>query len=166
MRTLRNTRGVFLKNRYGNSDVRDRRGLKDDVVTTVEKNMLQWFDHLDRMNESRLAKQIYRTNMCDGRASVYYGFPRIDTSHNTIVSHPVWPSLNGLFFTVVAYADDALYRFNDPWAAFVVTDPLAISMKCAFVVQLGNGSSRPGRHMFAARLSLRLRQNADILYEA
>ncbi|GBP23536.1 hypothetical protein EVAR_12817_1 [Eumeta japonica] len=40
-------------------------GLKEDVVTKVERSMLRWFGHLERMNESGLTKQIYRANVCD-----------------------------------------------------------------------------------------------------
>ncbi|GBP64519.1 hypothetical protein EVAR_53018_1 [Eumeta japonica] len=36
--------------------------------------MLRWFGHLGRMNESRLRKQIYRANVCDG--NVGNGRPR------------------------------------------------------------------------------------------
>ncbi|GBP85578.1 hypothetical protein EVAR_64569_1 [Eumeta japonica] len=45
----------------------ERCGLKEDVVTRVEKGMLRWFGHLERMNESRLTKQIYRVNVWDGK---------------------------------------------------------------------------------------------------
>ncbi|GBP68865.1 hypothetical protein EVAR_46182_1 [Eumeta japonica] len=41
----------------------------EEVVTRVEKGMLRWFDHLERMNESRLTKQIYKTNVCDERSA-------------------------------------------------------------------------------------------------
>ncbi|GBP33573.1 hypothetical protein EVAR_28729_1 [Eumeta japonica] len=44
----------------------ERCGLKENVVTTVERNMLQWFGYLKSMNESRLTKRIYRANVCDG----------------------------------------------------------------------------------------------------
>ncbi|GBP83911.1 Vanin-like protein 2 [Eumeta japonica] len=63
MRSLRTMYGVSQKNRCGNSDVRERCGLKEDVVTRVERGM---FGHLDRMNESRLAqKSIERTRVVD-----------------------------------------------------------------------------------------------------
>ncbi|GBP39596.1 hypothetical protein EVAR_26679_1 [Eumeta japonica] len=50
-----------------NSDVRERCGLKEDVVTRAERGMLRWFGHLERMDESGLTKQISRTNVCDGK---------------------------------------------------------------------------------------------------
>ncbi|GBP30675.1 hypothetical protein EVAR_75896_1 [Eumeta japonica] len=59
--------GVARKDKSRNSDVRERCGLKEDVVIRAEKGMLRWFGHLERMNESRLTKQIYRGNLCDGK---------------------------------------------------------------------------------------------------
>ncbi|GBP00417.1 hypothetical protein EVAR_972_1 [Eumeta japonica] len=44
---------------------RKRCGLKEDVVTRIEKGMLRWFGHLERMNEYRLTKKIYRMRVCD-----------------------------------------------------------------------------------------------------
>ncbi|GBP22099.1 hypothetical protein EVAR_94139_1 [Eumeta japonica] len=41
LRVLRNICGVSLKNRCGNSDLRERCGLKADVVTRVGKGMLR-----------------------------------------------------------------------------------------------------------------------------
>ncbi|GBP35702.1 Uncharacterized protein KIAA1841 homolog [Eumeta japonica] len=52
------------------SHVREQFGLKDDVVTRVEKVMLRWFGRLDRMNESRLTEEIYRFNVCGGKVRV------------------------------------------------------------------------------------------------
>ncbi|GBP27909.1 hypothetical protein EVAR_14100_1 [Eumeta japonica] len=39
---LRNTCGVYLKDKRRNSDVRERYGLKKGVVTRVKKAILQW----------------------------------------------------------------------------------------------------------------------------
>ncbi|GBP12791.1 hypothetical protein EVAR_6117_1 [Eumeta japonica] len=41
-----------------NSDVSERCGLKEDVVTRVEGGVI---------NKSRLTKQIYKANVCDGK---------------------------------------------------------------------------------------------------
>ncbi|GBP15383.1 hypothetical protein EVAR_80557_1 [Eumeta japonica] len=59
--------GVPQKDRCRNSDVRERCGWKEEVETRVERGMLRWFGHLESMNESRLTKQIYRANVCDGK---------------------------------------------------------------------------------------------------
>ncbi|GBP16084.1 hypothetical protein EVAR_94422_1 [Eumeta japonica] len=61
--------GGARKDRCRNSDVRERCGLREDVVTRVERGMLRWFSHLERMNESRLTRQIYRADVCDGKTA-------------------------------------------------------------------------------------------------
>ncbi|GBP18497.1 hypothetical protein EVAR_12958_1 [Eumeta japonica] len=48
-----------------NNDVKEQCGLNDDLVTRAERVMLQWFGHLERMNESRLIKHIFRAHVCD-----------------------------------------------------------------------------------------------------
>ncbi|GBP66815.1 hypothetical protein EVAR_59512_1 [Eumeta japonica] len=58
---------VSRKDRRKNSDAREGFGLKEDVVTRVERGMLRWFGHRERMNERRLTKQIYRANVSDGK---------------------------------------------------------------------------------------------------
>ncbi|GBP57486.1 hypothetical protein EVAR_36138_1 [Eumeta japonica] len=75
MRWLRSMCEMSRKDRCRNSDVRERCGLKEDVVARAERGMLRWFGHLERVNESRLTKQIYRVNVCDGK--VGKGRPRI-----------------------------------------------------------------------------------------
>ncbi|GBP56771.1 hypothetical protein EVAR_91423_1 [Eumeta japonica] len=65
MRSLRSKCEVCRKDRCRNSDVTERCGLKEDVVTRVEGDMSRWFGHLERMNERRLTRQIYRANVCD-----------------------------------------------------------------------------------------------------
>ncbi|KAF9815912.1 hypothetical protein SFRURICE_009810 [Spodoptera frugiperda] len=63
MRGLRSMCGVKLSDRVKNSVVREKCGLKDDVVTRIEKGMLRWFGHVERMDESRFTKEIYKANM-------------------------------------------------------------------------------------------------------
>ncbi|GBP53631.1 hypothetical protein EVAR_38604_1 [Eumeta japonica] len=53
----------MASNRNMNSDIRKRYGFNEDVVTRVEKGLLRWFGHLERMNESRQAKPICRANV-------------------------------------------------------------------------------------------------------
>ncbi|GBP05609.1 hypothetical protein EVAR_3078_1 [Eumeta japonica] len=67
IRSLRSVCGVSQKDRCRNSDVRQRCGLKEDVVIRVERGMLRWFGQQERMNESGLTKQIYRANVRDGK---------------------------------------------------------------------------------------------------
>ncbi|GBP42906.1 hypothetical protein EVAR_87285_1 [Eumeta japonica] len=59
-----------IKERYDrcrNSEVRDWCGLKEDVVTGVERGRLRWFGHLEGMYGNRMTKQIYRANVCEGK---------------------------------------------------------------------------------------------------
>ncbi|GBP17261.1 hypothetical protein EVAR_17753_1 [Eumeta japonica] len=65
MRSLRSMFGVSRKDRRRNNDVREWCGLKGDIAIKVEIDMLRRFGHLEWLNESKLTKQIYRTNVCD-----------------------------------------------------------------------------------------------------
>ncbi|GBP13806.1 hypothetical protein EVAR_8022_1 [Eumeta japonica] len=49
MRSLRSMCRVSRKDRCRNSDVKQRCRLKEDVVTRVERGILRWFDHLERI---------------------------------------------------------------------------------------------------------------------
>lgn len=73
MRSLRSMCGVKLIDRVRNEIIREECGLKEDIVTRIEKGMLRWFGHLERMDESRLTKGIYRVKV-NGR--VGRGRPR------------------------------------------------------------------------------------------
>jgi hypothetical protein len=37
--------------------------VKEDVVTKIEKNLLRWFGHVERMDEERLTKEIYEVGV-------------------------------------------------------------------------------------------------------
>ncbi|CAG9109123.1 unnamed protein product [Plutella xylostella] len=63
MRSLRSMLGVTLNDRLRNSFIREKCGLKEDVVTRVEKGMLRWFGHVERMNDERVTKEIYRAKV-------------------------------------------------------------------------------------------------------
>ncbi|KAI5640894.1 reverse transcriptase (RNA-dependent DNA polymerase) domain-containing protein [Phthorimaea operculella] len=73
MRALRSMIGVKLSDRIKNRVIRERCGIKEDVVTGIEKGMLRWFGHVERMNERRLTKQVYMASV-DG--NVGRGRPR------------------------------------------------------------------------------------------
>ncbi|GBP05451.1 hypothetical protein EVAR_2978_1 [Eumeta japonica] len=61
------------EDRCRNSDVRERCDLKEDVVTRVERSMLRWFGRRERMNESRLTKEMYRANVYNGKVGKGHG---------------------------------------------------------------------------------------------
>ncbi|KAI5643560.1 hypothetical protein NE865_04362 [Phthorimaea operculella] len=73
MRALRSMIGVKLSDRIRNSVIRERCGIKEDIVTGIEKGMLRWFGHVERMNERRLTKKVYMASV-DG--NVGRGRPR------------------------------------------------------------------------------------------
>jgi hypothetical protein len=44
--------------RVRNVEIRRRCGLKDDVVTRIERGMFRWFGHVERMSDERMTKKI------------------------------------------------------------------------------------------------------------
>ncbi|GBP90056.1 hypothetical protein EVAR_68065_1 [Eumeta japonica] len=56
-----------------NSDGKERCDLKEDVVT---RGLLGWFSHLERMNESRVTKQIYRRSVNDEKLAAPGAAPK------------------------------------------------------------------------------------------
>jgi hypothetical protein len=57
MRALRSMISVKLSDRVRNEVKREECDVKEDVVTKIEKNMLRWFGHVERIDESRLTKE-------------------------------------------------------------------------------------------------------------
>ena len=45
-----------------NEVIRERCGVKEDVVTKIEKSMLRWFVRYSRMGECRLTNGIYKAD--------------------------------------------------------------------------------------------------------
>jgi hypothetical protein len=50
--------GVKLSDGVTDEVTRDECGVKKDVVTKIEKNMLRWFGHVKRIDARRLTKEI------------------------------------------------------------------------------------------------------------
>jgi hypothetical protein len=63
MRALRSMISIKLSDRIRNEVVREECGMKEDVVTKIEKNMFTWFVHVERKDERRLTKEIYEQNV-------------------------------------------------------------------------------------------------------
>jgi hypothetical protein len=59
---LRSMIGGKLRDKIRNVVIREEYGVKDDVVTKIENNMLEWFGHAERMDETRLTKEIYKVD--------------------------------------------------------------------------------------------------------
>jgi hypothetical protein len=55
-----------------NEVIREECGMREDVVTKFEKNMLRWFCHEERMDERRSTKEIYEADVGGnaGRANI------------------------------------------------------------------------------------------------
>jgi hypothetical protein len=54
---------VVKRDSARNEVIREECGIKEDVVTKIEMNMLRWFGHVERMNEKRLTKEIYEADV-------------------------------------------------------------------------------------------------------
>jgi hypothetical protein len=54
---------VKLSDRVRNKGIREECGVKEDVVTKIEKNLLRWFSQVERMNERRLRTEIYEADV-------------------------------------------------------------------------------------------------------
>jgi hypothetical protein len=64
IRALRSIIGVKLSDGVMNRVVREEYGMKEYLGTKIEKNILRLFSHVERMDESRLAKA---KSMCKNR---------------------------------------------------------------------------------------------------
>ncbi|CAG4954309.1 unnamed protein product [Parnassius apollo] len=71
MRSIRKMCGVTLADRKRNEEIRNMAGLKDDLITKIDRGVLQWFGHVERRSEDRMVKKIYRAKVnikrCRGR---------------------------------------------------------------------------------------------------
>jgi hypothetical protein len=45
--------------------IREECGVKEDVVNKIKNNMLRWFGHVERMDETRLTKAFYEADMLE-----------------------------------------------------------------------------------------------------
>ncbi|GBP63959.1 hypothetical protein EVAR_25110_1 [Eumeta japonica] len=86
-------------------DIRERCGLKEEVVTRVERGMLRWFGHLERMNESRLTKQMCRVNVCDGK---------VENPITTVVKNTIFATARSCMSHVNATEADLEYLREEP----------------------------------------------------
>jgi hypothetical protein len=63
MPAIRSMIGVKLSDRVRNEVIREECGVKEDVVTKIEKNMMRWFGHAERMDKRRLSNEIYEADV-------------------------------------------------------------------------------------------------------
>ena len=49
--------------RVRNAIIRERRRCELSVLERIERNMLKWFRHVEKMGEERLVKRVYQANV-------------------------------------------------------------------------------------------------------
>ena len=67
MNCLPNMTGVSRRDRIRNDVIRQRTGVRTEMAGRVEKSILRWFGHVERMNENCLTKRVSNASV-DGRA--------------------------------------------------------------------------------------------------
>ena len=60
--------GVSQLNRVRNEVVRARTGVRRELAARVEKNVLRWFSHVERMDNERLLKKVMNAKV-NGRSA-------------------------------------------------------------------------------------------------
>jgi hypothetical protein len=74
MRSLRRIANVRLTDRTRKERVREMCGRKWSIVERMKLNKLRWFGHMERMNDERMTKIIYRAERIGERGR---GRPRM-----------------------------------------------------------------------------------------
>ena len=67
MKCLRSMTGVSRLDRIRNEVVRARAGVRRELATRVDMNVLRWFGHVERMDNERLLKKVMNARV-DGRS--------------------------------------------------------------------------------------------------
>ena len=60
---MRNICAIRRVNRVRNVIIRERCGCELSVLERIERNVLKWFGHVERMGEERLVKRVYQANV-------------------------------------------------------------------------------------------------------
>ena len=66
---LRGLLGIRRMHKVPNARIRDVYGVKRDLDERIDKEVLQWFGHVERMERDRIAKRVY-VGECAGSRSV------------------------------------------------------------------------------------------------
>ena len=74
MRCLRSMCGVTRRDRIRNEEIRRRTGVTRELSGRADQSVLRWFGHVERMEESRLVKKIYRS---EARGVTLQGRPQL-----------------------------------------------------------------------------------------
>ena len=70
MMCFRNICGIRRVDRVRNATMRERCGCELSVLEQLERSMLKGFRHVERMEEERLVKRVYRANV-DGNIGIW-----------------------------------------------------------------------------------------------
>ena len=63
MMCLRNICGIKKVDRVRNAIIRERCGCELSVLKRIERNVLKWFGHVERIVEESLVKRVFRANV-------------------------------------------------------------------------------------------------------
>ena len=74
MRCLRSMCGVTRRDRIRNEEIRRRTGVTRELSGRADQSVLRWFGHVERMEESRQVKKIYRS---EARGATLQGRPQL-----------------------------------------------------------------------------------------
>ena len=67
MKCLRSMAGVTLRDRINNDEVRLRTGMEKRLEERVDARVLRWFGHMERMDEGRLVKKVWKAEVSGRR---------------------------------------------------------------------------------------------------
>ena len=74
MRCLRSMCGVTQRDRIRNETIRIRTGVTRGLSGRADQSVLRWYGHIEKMEESRLVKRIYRS---EARGKALPGRPQL-----------------------------------------------------------------------------------------
>ena len=67
MKCLRNLVGVSRMDRVRNEEVRRRAGIERELASRVDHIVLRWLGHVERLDESRMARRVLTAEVSGGR---------------------------------------------------------------------------------------------------
>ena len=74
MKCLRSLVGVSRMDRVRNEEVRRRAGIEMELASRADQRVLRWFEHVERMDDYRMARRVVMAEVCGGRVR---GRPRL-----------------------------------------------------------------------------------------
>ena len=74
MKCLRSLVGVSRMDRVKNEEVRRRAGIERELASRADQSVLRWFEHVERMEEYRMARRVLMVKISGGRVQ---GRPRL-----------------------------------------------------------------------------------------